>query len=228
MLRRPFALFLAAALPALANAAEPPVRRLLFVGNSITLHGPAPKIGWTGRWGMAASAADSDYVHRLAAGIAERQGRPPEFKAVNIAEFERHYATDDLGRRLAEPLTFEADTVIVAIGENVPALKTADDQARFQAAAVQLLTRLKRDGCSRIYVRSCFWSDPAKDGALKHAAQATGAVFVDLKGLDKVEANYARSERDYAHAGVARHPGDRGMRAIADALLAAMIAAKQL
>ena len=39
--------------------------RVLFVGNSITLHGPSPKIGWTNNWGMAATARDKDYVHLL-------------------------------------------------------------------------------------------------------------------------------------------------------------------
>ena len=39
--------------------------RVLFVGNSITLHSPRPQIGWTSNWGMAASARDKDYVHLL-------------------------------------------------------------------------------------------------------------------------------------------------------------------
>lgn len=44
--------------------------RLLFAGNSITRHGPAPEIGWDHDHGMAASGPDHDYVHRLTAMIA--------------------------------------------------------------------------------------------------------------------------------------------------------------
>ena len=47
--------------------------RVLFVGNSITLHGPRPQIGWTNNWGMAASARDKDYVHLLQKRIAAAQ-----------------------------------------------------------------------------------------------------------------------------------------------------------
>jgi hypothetical protein len=43
--------------------------RILFLGNSLTLHGPKPEIKWTGNWGMAASAQDKDYVHLLTAAI---------------------------------------------------------------------------------------------------------------------------------------------------------------
>ncbi len=33
-----------------------PAARVLFLGNSITLHAPKRDIGWTANWGMAASA----------------------------------------------------------------------------------------------------------------------------------------------------------------------------
>ena len=39
--------------------------RILFVGNSITLHGRKDEIGWTRVCGMAASEAEKDYVHLL-------------------------------------------------------------------------------------------------------------------------------------------------------------------
>jgi alpha-galactosidase len=45
---------------------------------------------------------------------------------------------------------------------------------------------------------------------------------VDISALSKEPANYARSERSFTNDGVARHPGDKGMQAIADAIVEAM------
>jgi hypothetical protein len=42
------------------------VERVAFIGNSITLHGPKADIDWNGNWGMAATEAQRDYVHRIA------------------------------------------------------------------------------------------------------------------------------------------------------------------
>ncbi len=40
--------------------------------------------------------------------------------------------------------------------------------------------------------------------------------------LGRTPSNAARSERTFPHGGVAGHPGDKGMKALADALLRAM------
>ncbi|MDB6167703.1 MAG: hypothetical protein JWM88_567 [Verrucomicrobia bacterium] len=194
--------------------------KLLFVGNSITLHGPSEKVGWTGNWGMAASTAEKDYVHLVVEAVAKRRGRPPEFRVVNVAEFERDFEQYDIAAKLKDQIAFQADTVIVAIGENVSALKTDEAKAKFKESTVRLLTLLKGHGA--LFVRSCFWADATKDALLKEACATAGGVFVDISTLDRDEANFARSEREIAHAGVARHPGDKGMRGIADALVAAM------
>lgn len=47
-------------------------------------------------------------------------------------------------------------------------------------------------------------------------------MFVDNSRLGSDEANFARSERKIDHEGVAGHPGDKGMKAIADTLWAAI------
>lgn len=196
--------------------------RVLFVGNSITLHGPSEKIGWTGNWGMAASAQENDYVHLVVDALSKRRGRRPEFSVVNLAEYERAFESFDVRARLKGELAFHADVVILAIGENVPSLKTDEAKAKFEASVVRLLTLLKGDAQCALYVRSCFWADAAKDAALKDACAAVGGIFVDISALGNDEKNYARSERKIAHEGVARHPGDQGMRAIADAVIAAI------
>lgn len=196
--------------------------KILFVGNSITLHGPAPAIGWEGNWGMAASSQDKDYVHLVLKAIAKAAGREPKALVTNLADFERKYGTYDFQGGLKKELAFQPDLVIVAIGENVPALTTEQAKATFQSQMTKLLTTLKQNGNPTIVVRSCFWPEPVRDTILKKACREVGGVFVDVGSLGKDEANYARSERKISHGGVAAHPGDRGMKALADAIVKAL------
>ncbi|QDU52926.1 SGNH/GDSL hydrolase family protein [Gimesia panareensis] len=194
-------------------------KRVLFLGNSITLHAPAPKIGWKGNWGMAASCAEKDYVHLVTQALTKSQGQPPKTLVKNIAAFERNYASYNLNESLKDAFSFKPDLVIVAIGENVPQLKSDEEKASFKASVDELLKLVQSESQPTIIVRSSFWPNPAKDSALKAACQQAGGTFVDISALSKNEANYARSERKFEHAGVAAHPGDRGMQAIADAIV---------
>jgi len=196
--------------------------KILFLGNSITRHGPAPAIGWLGNWGMAASTQDNDYAHRVLKAIAQAAGREPQAIIANIASFERQYTTYDADSALEKELAFKPDLVIVAMGENVPALTTEPARTAFQASTNRLLRRLRENSNPVLVVRSCFWPDPAKDAILKQACEEVGGVFVEAGASAKDESYFARSERQFSHAGVAAHPGDRGMKAIADAILEAL------
>lgn len=207
------------------NAVRPDLRignlrvgRVLFLGNSITLHGPSESIDWLGNWGMAASAADKDYVHLLTSRIAQAAGAQPQTMVKNIADFERQHVTYDLRQGLQPELDFAADLVILAIGENVPALTTDEAKANYRTAFARLLAALKQHGQPALFVRGSFWADKAKDEIMKQACDEAGGVFVDIRSLDNEEANFARSEREFKNAGVAIHPGDRGMAAISTAI----------
>ena len=198
-------------------------RKVLFLGNSITKHGPKADIDWTGNWGMAASAEEKDYVHLVTKGIAEKVGKAPEILVNNIADFERAYAAYDIPAKMKASVDFGADLIYVAIGENVPAFKNAEEKEKFTTTLVKLLKELQSNGSPVIVVRSCFWANQAKDEALKKACDEVGGLFVDINKLGKEESNYARSERPFKNAGVANHPGDKGMQAIADALVKAVL-----
>jgi len=169
--------------------------RVLFLGNSITLHGPAPAIGWEGDWGMAASARDRDYVHLVVKAIARSAGKEPEALVANIARFERQFETYEIDSELRKELAFQPDLVIVAVGDNVPALDSDQAKSRFKASLTRLLKRLKANSHPTIVVRTCFWADPAKD---------------------------ARSERAFSSGAVRGHPGDKGMQVIAESILEAL------
>jgi hypothetical protein len=101
-------------------------------------------------------------------------------------------------------------------------LKTPEDKAKLQESVTKLLTTLKGDRKPMILVRSCFWANAAKYEALRGACTAVNGVYVDISALSKDEKNYARSERPFKHAGVANHPGDAGMAAIAEAMVKAV------
>jgi len=195
------------------------IRRILFLGNSITLHGPKADIGWSGNWGMAASSEDKDYVHLVTKALAEHTGSTPKIMVANIADFERNYATYDVELHMKDFFAFDPDLVVLAIGENVPALGSEEAQAQFKAGVIKILGCALGKRHPLVVVRSSFWSDPAKDQVLRAACQEADAIFVDAGPLGREAANAARSERSFTHDGVAIHPGDKGMKAIADAIV---------
>lgn len=197
-------------------------RKVLFLGNSITTHGPKADLDWVGDWGMAASAEAKDYVHLMTKALTERSGKPHEVMVVNIADFEGAYAGYDVKGKLKGALQFNADLVVVGIGENVRELTTPEEKTKFKESMTRLLRTLKKGPQTMLLVRSCFWADEAKDEALQQATREVNGIFVDISALGKDESHYARSEREFKNEGVAKHPGDKGMSAIANALLQAL------
>ena len=140
----------------------------------------------------------------------------------NIADFERNYATYDVDLQLKDCLAFDPDLVILAIGENVPVLGSEDAKAQFKTGVMNLLRVSMAKRHPLVVVRSSFWADAAKDEILAQACQEAGGIFVNAGPLGREAANVARSERSFAHDGVASHPGDQGMKTLAEAIVQAV------
>ena len=199
------------------------IRRILFLGNSITLHGPNADIGWDGNWGMAASSMEKDYVHLVTRAIEQHTKYAPEILVKNIADFERNYAQYDVDMQMKDFFAFNPDLVILAIGENVPVLNSEEARAKFKMGVMNIFRCIYAKRHPLVVVRSCFWPDEVKDRLLKEVCTEAGGIFVDAGPIGRESGNAARSERSFRHDGVAGHPGDRGMKALADAITQAII-----
>ena len=67
-------------------------------------------------------------------------------------------------------------------------------------------------------MRSPFWRNDVKNACTENAAKASGAKYVDAGDLGEKDENKAIGL--FSHEGVAAHPGDIGMRRLADLILA--------
>ena len=192
---------------------------MVFFGNSITKHGPKADIGWDGNWGMAASTEAKDYVHLVTKALSEKSGKAPEVMVQGAAEFERGYASFDVAAKLQDVIGFGGDLIIVAMGENVPALKSAEEKEKFQSSVLHLLKALKGDRKATLLVRSSFWANEAKDDALKQACNEVGGIYVDISSLGKDESQLralrapVQARRCGAASGRQGHAGHRGCAA---------------
>ena len=192
--------------------------RVLIYGNSIALHGRAPKIGWNADWGMAASAREKDFAHLVVSGLEAKRGERADFRIRNLALLERNFRTNLTHfADLASDVAYAPDYVVIAIGENVPSIgeKDASDYTRFLVTlAKPLVASAKRP---RVVMRSPFWRNAVKADCTAKAAAEVGATYVDAGPLGEQESNMALGL--FEHKGVARHPGDLGMRRLADLIL---------
>jgi hypothetical protein len=79
--------------------------RILFIGNSLTRHSPAPDLGWHGDYGMAASEEDKDFVH-LTVSLVKKDFGPVCFRTTSIPPYERALTAED-GRDYRSEPTFQ-------------------------------------------------------------------------------------------------------------------------
>lgn len=192
---------------------------ILFIGNNITLCSPQPEIGWTGFCAMAASCEENDYVNILGKMLTA-DGKRIHSRAVNVSArkysgFEREPDTFDYKKFFASDRDFCADVIVMRIIENVP-----DEKLElFGELYPQLIDYLCGERHPIVICTGSFWSNDRGDELIKAAAESRGAIFVSLKDLQ---------DESYRAAGmfddpfVAAHPSDKGMRAIAEHIYAAL------
>jgi hypothetical protein len=188
----------------------PAVSSILFLGNSLTIHGPDSTIGWTGNWGMAASAQPKDYAHVLAAdfpGATQTE--------VSLTSFEQNYRTFDM-TSLAAMLQARPSVVVVELGDNVT------DSLGFASYYSALINYVSTTSGARVLCTNTWFGSQTINAAIKSGCTGTNVQFVDLSAISANAVNHAGSERSFSDPAVAAHPGDAGMAQIAARLYAVL------
>lgn len=193
---------------------------LFVMGNSLTRHFPAPEIGWRGEWGMAASGADKDFVSQLLVLLNRDVSAGASWSAHRESggDLERNptsfHVPDEMARQARQ-----AAMVVIEVGDNLDIGKTP--LPSFATAYAQSLQALKPQSGVLLCV-STWWPSIEKDNVIKKRCEQAGGVFVDISDIARSPKNIARNERPIAHEGVGAHPGDAGMKAIADKIFASV------
>ena len=185
--------------------------RILFAGNSITLHGPKADIGWDGNWGMAASCPEKDYVHLLMKKI-EALHPDASHCICHVSDLERKYQNPEPYMKDNDSVKdFDADIIIFRFVENCPALDfCAEDFRKFYASLAEFLNPNHR---ANIIFTTGFWHHPG-DEVIQEVAKEFHSPCVMLGDLG--DSDDMKATGLFWHDGVASHPGDQGMEQIAN------------
>ncbi|MBE6719024.1 MAG: SGNH/GDSL hydrolase family protein [Ruminococcaceae bacterium] len=193
-------------------------KRIMFVGNSITLHGILHEIGWHNEWGMAASKEENDYVHILMNKICENRA-DSQFCICQVSEWEREYKCGETKFEAFENARdFDADVIIMRFIENVPGKDF--EPIIFKDAYDKLLGFLNKSKNAKIILTTGFWKHPG-DSVIIEYAKENGLPCVTLGDLGEDDSMKALGL--FEHSGVANHPGDLGMKNIADRIYSELL-----
>ena len=190
----------------------------LCIGNSISKHTITDF--WWNENGMAASTLDKDYYHRVVDYLKQHHEKVnSEVVNLSVWEVQSHDRAETL--MFFKPyLSDKLDLVSIQLGENASNIDT------FKQDYIELINYIKKN-CpkAKILVIGDFWEYKDRDKQKKEAALACNVDYVSLEGIKDNQEYFAGmgtvvfdkhgKKHLIEHDGVAKHPGDKGMEAIA-------------
>lgn len=195
--------------------------KALFIGNSL--------LNGFNTFGMAASDSGHDYYHLVNQAFkSKKAGYTPSkihgygWESQESIEGQNTWLNDELLPLLDSDL----DLVVVQLGDNV---NTAERLAVFEEGVKNMLLFI-RANCpkARVVWMGAWYQNKEKMAQMLNGCNATGCLFVNIWDLN-ITANQSAIGNTYTaddgtvhtieSEGVASHPGNNGMKAIANRLL---------
>lgn len=205
-------------------------KKVLFVGNSLVF-------SMFGAYGMCASAPDKDYYHYVTEHIRKfnpscaflkQHGSYFEHAESVEAVDEWFYRNDSFaGKGAVEKLTSDVDLIFLQLGDNI---NTASKKELFQTSSADLLIERIKEHCPKARIIWIYgWY-----GLIRTVD--TFKAFCEKWGIERIDISSLHTKENEAHTqktcispqGEAvevdprwiTHPGDLGMKKIADKIIA--------
>lgn len=188
--------------------------KVMYIGNSITLHERKDEIGWPFNHGMAASKPENDYVHLINERLSTLYKKPVAALVYNAADFEREFDNPLMSEKLLKQANdFKPNLIVFRLGENM--YKEGLNFIDAKNALKNLLINLKKL-TNEIIITSLFWYCEPLDKIIKELSDELNLKYVYIADLGEKDENKAIGK--FNHPGIQGHPGDLGMRRIAERL----------
>ena len=190
--------------------------RVMFIGNSITIHEPKEEIGWTKKCGMAASDIDHDYVHLVYRYFLTKHPKT-SICVFNGGQWELDFTNKNKLKPIINSVKrYKPDIVIVRIGENFN--KDYIKQGIDPYIGFSNLVKGIKKTSENIYITSLFWKHDLIDEAIARVALDEFAIYVKINdlGSQRRYLAYDQYKNDAIYCG---HPGDLGMERIAKRII---------
>ena len=188
--------------------------RVMFAGNSITQHMPAPAIGWTYDWGMAASAPEKDYVHLCMAEI-NKTNSDAAYCICRAGRWEQNWKNgESVYSEYQAAREFCADVIVLRFVENCA---KDGDPAHFMEQYSKYVDFINGSGKAKLIVTTSFWNSTPWNDVIRAYAEKNGYPLVELSDMGGNPEMKAIGL--FEHKGVAAHPGDKGMAEIAKRIM---------
>lgn len=181
--------------------------KILFVGNSIAKHAPKPSIGWDRDCGMAASSVDCDYVHLVVKKIMEKYDKNVSYGIAQAAQYARMFTECGPERDYSAAKDFGADLILMFYGANVPKTYDVDPNPKKTfGAAYEEMRNFLSNGRAEIFHSQGFYIREKLDSEKRSVAEKYGDVFINIEDIRNLPESH----------GLFNHPGDLGMKMLAD------------